>query len=64
MTNKLRTLMSIVVGMSGYRARSMTFMVEDNVVCLPLYLYDHGGITMNTTGFACSWIVDKLAGFT
>ena len=28
---------------------------EDNVVCLPLYLYDHSGITMNTTGFACSW---------
>jgi len=28
---------------------------EDNVVCLPLYLYDHGGITMNTTGFACFW---------
>jgi len=22
---------------------------------LPLYLYDHGGITMNTTGFACGW---------
>ena len=21
----------------------------------PLYLYDHGGITMNTTGFSCSW---------
>ncbi len=22
---------------------------------LPLYLYDHGGITMNTTGFYCPW---------
>lgn len=22
---------------------------------LPLYLYDHGGITMNTTGFSCPW---------
>ena len=21
----------------------------------PLYLYDHGGITMNTTGFSCRW---------
>ena len=22
---------------------------------LPLYLYDHSGITMNTTGFSCPW---------
>lgn len=24
-------------------------------VVLPLYLYDHSGITMNTSGFACPW---------
>ncbi len=24
-------------------------------VILPLYLYDHSGITMNTTGFSCTW---------
>lgn len=24
-------------------------------VVLPLYMYDHSGITMNTTGFSCSW---------
>ncbi len=24
-------------------------------VILPLYLYDHSGITMNTTGFMCQW---------
>jgi hypothetical protein len=24
-------------------------------VILPLYLYDHSGITMNTTGFGCQW---------
>lgn len=24
-------------------------------VILPLFLYDHSGITMNTTGFACPW---------
>ncbi len=24
-------------------------------VMLPLYLYDHSGITMNTTGFSCAW---------
>ncbi len=28
---------------------------EDEVVALPLYLYDHSGITMNTTGFSCPW---------
>ena len=26
-----------------------------DVISLPLYLYDHSGITMNTTGFGCSW---------
>lgn len=24
-------------------------------LCLPLYLYDHSGITMNTSGFSCPW---------
>ena len=24
-------------------------------IVLPLYLYDHSGITMNTTGFTCRW---------
>lgn len=24
-------------------------------IMLPLYLYDHSGITMNTTGFSCPW---------
>jgi len=29
---------------------------NENVgVILPLYLYDHSGITMNTTGFSCVW---------
>lgn len=27
----------------------------DGLVILPLYLYDHSGITMNTTGFSCPW---------
>jgi hypothetical protein len=26
-----------------------------DVVILPLYLYDHSGITMNTKGFSCRW---------
>ncbi len=25
------------------------------IIHLPLYLYDHSGITMNTTGFSCKW---------
>ena len=28
---------------------------EDIAVLLPLFLYDHSGITMNTTGFSCPW---------
>lgn len=28
---------------------------KNNIIYLPLYLYDHSGITMNTTGFSCSW---------
>ena len=28
---------------------------ENAGVILPLYLYDHSGITMNTTGFSCRW---------
>jgi len=24
-------------------------------ILIPLYLYDHSGITMNTTGFSCGW---------
>ncbi len=26
-----------------------------NAVVLPIYLYDHSGITINTTGFNCKW---------
>ena len=28
---------------------------EKAVIILPLYLYDHSGITMSTTPFTCSW---------
>jgi hypothetical protein len=27
----------------------------DEVIALPLYLYDHGGITMSTGAFGCRW---------
>ena len=29
--------------------------VPDDVVRLPLYLYDHGGLTMSTSPFSCDW---------
>lgn len=28
---------------------------EKNIVVLPLYLYDHSGITMKTSPFSCNW---------
>jgi hypothetical protein len=28
---------------------------DDSIIWLPLYLYDHSGLTMNTTGFSCPW---------
>ena len=30
-------------------------IVGKHFLMLPLYLYDHSGITMNTSGFSCSW---------
>lgn len=39
---KMNELMELVQGMEG-------------MVILPLYLYDHSGLTMNTTGFSCPW---------
>lgn len=30
-------------------------IAEAFVEIMPLYLYDHSGITMNTTGFSCRW---------
>lgn len=31
------------------------FLERPDVISLPLYLYDHSGITMSTTGFSCPW---------
>ena len=36
--------------------RTFQHWLKNNpAIVLPLYLYDHGGITMNTTGFHCPW---------
>lgn len=37
-----------------YKSRS-DFLDAAPVIYLNLYLYDHSGITMNTTGFHCPW---------
>jgi len=29
--------------------------LKDYEIVIPLYLYDHSGITMNTSGFSCPW---------
>lgn len=28
---------------------------DPDYLTLPIYIYDHSGITINTTGFSCSW---------
>jgi len=41
---------------SGWDEMERAIIKNENVgVILPLYLYDHSGITMNTTGFSCPW---------
>ena len=40
----------------GWNEMKKDIIKQENVeVILPLYLYDHSGITMNTTGFSCPW---------
>lgn len=31
------------------------YFKETQAIVLPLYLYEHGGITMRTSGFSCQW---------
>ena len=39
----------------AYLEKARSRAIDQDVVLLPLYLYDHGGITMNTGGFSCPW---------
>jgi len=43
--------------LSTLRISELKELIEriEGMVILPLYLYDHSGITMNTGGFSCSW---------
>lgn len=36
-------------------AEDMEDFVKEYYTILPLYLYDHSGLTMNTCGFSCPW---------
>jgi hypothetical protein len=38
-----------------YEQEQMELAFDKYYISLPLYLYDHSGITMNTTGFSCRW---------
>jgi hypothetical protein len=40
---------------SSWNEQRKEFQKQKPCVILPLYLYDHSGITMNTTGFSCGW---------
>lgn len=31
------------------------YLERNGYLFLPLYVYDHSGVTMNTTGFSCPW---------
>lgn len=36
------------------------FFEENKVIYLPVYMYEHSGITINTTGFSCPWDSGKI----
>jgi hypothetical protein len=38
-----------------YEINELWDKLEKVAYVLPLFLYDHSGITMNTTGFSCGW---------
>lgn len=41
---------------SGWAALEAAIQKNENAaVVLPMYMYDHSGITINTTGFNCPW---------
>lgn len=40
---------------SSWNEQRKELQKQKPCIILPLYLYDHSGITMNTTGFSCGW---------
>jgi hypothetical protein len=41
--------------LGGHVASLVDAVMVPNYVVLPVYIYDHSGITLNTTGFSCPW---------
>lgn len=41
--------------LDAYQSAQIDKALEGNVLRLPLYLYDHSGISMSTGGFGCPW---------
>ena len=41
----------------GFRdaEKLVKFIGQDDIIALPLYLYDHSGLRMNVGGFSCPW---------
>lgn len=35
-------------------------MIDSHIITLPLYLYDHSGITMRTSPFSCPWDSERV----
>lgn len=42
------------VNIRRYEPDEIEKMLSDSIY-IPVYMYDHSGITINTTGFSCSW---------
>tara|TARA_R110002124_G_scaffold132950_1_gene295543 strand:- start:33993 stop:34625 length:633 start_codon:yes stop_codon:yes gene_type:complete len=40
---------------AGHSFQRLMELAEKRAIILPVYLYDHSGLAMNTTGFHCPW---------
>lgn len=43
------------MAVDAYQAERVHAILDRHVIMLPLYLMDHGNITMSTGGFSCPW---------
>ena len=53
-----RDFLAALAGMDDAGDQSIDRLLtraERNAVILPLYVYEHSGITINTSGFSCPW---------
>lgn len=45
---------------NGWQELENAICRDHNAIYLPIYMYDHSGLTINTTGFSCSWDSGKI----